>query len=195
MRHTTFPLLAGLSLPTTLRSRYLCHVAAIGLLLAAAGPAIAQQEMLFGGFDTKAWEIGHQTSNQNQIVVEFVRHGETVNNWTELLTMQAIRKSSTTGSLDELVPKLFEDLARRCPSMKWNVVHRNFSNDTEEAGMVYEWILKDCPPDADQHEIARVAVGRFNIFRLADVAKTSALAPEKRESVIKEISTARIVRR
>jgi hypothetical protein len=170
-------------------------VAAIGLVLAAAAPAIAQQEMLMGGFDPNAWEIGHQTRDQNQIVVEFVRPGEKVKSWTELLTMQVIRKSSMTGSLDELVPKLFGDLTKRCPSMKWNVVQRDFSSDTEEAGMVYEWVLKDCPPDADQHEIARVAVGRHNIIRLAYVAKTSALAPEKRESLIKEISTARIVHR
>jgi hypothetical protein len=170
-------------------------VAALGLALAAAAPAIAQQEMLMGGFDPKAWEIGNQTQSQNQIVVEFVRPGEKVTSWTELLTMQVIRRASTTGSLDELVPKLLGDLAKRCPAMTWNVVHRNFSSDTEVEGMLYEWVLKDCPPDADQHEIARVAVGKFNIFRLAYVAKTSALAPEKRESLIKEISTARIVRR
>ena len=141
MRHITIALLR--------------HAAAVGLLLAAAAQAVAQQEMLMGGFDPKAWEIGHQARDQNQIVVEFVRPGETVNSWTELLTMQVICRSSTKGSLDELVPKLLADLSKRCPSMKWNVVHRNFSSDTEEEGMVYEWLLKDCPPDADQHEMPK----------------------------------------
>lgn len=61
--------------------------------------------------------------------------------------------------------------------------------------MLYEWVLKDCPPDADQHEIARVAYGKFNIFRLAYVAKVSALDAEKRASLIKELSTAKIIRR
>lgn len=167
--------------------------ALLGLGL-AVGPARAQQEMLMGGFDPKAWEIGHQAKNQNQIVVEFVRPGEKITRWTELLTMQVIRKSSTTDSIDDLVPKLMQDLAKRCPALKWNVVHRSFSSDTEEAGMLYEWVLKDCPPDADQHEIARVAYGKHNIFRLAYVAKTSGLAAEQRERLIQELSTARIIR-
>ena len=46
-----------------------------------------------------------------------------------------------------------------------------------------------------QHEIARVAYGKFNVFRLAYVTKTSGLAPDKRESMIREISKAKIIRR
>ena len=170
--------------------------AAVGLaMVAAVGPASAQQEMLMGGFDPKDWEIGHQARSQNQIVVEFVRPGEKVTNWTELMTMQVIRRTPSTEPIDDFVPKMFQDLTKRCPALKWNVVNRSFSSETEEAGMVYEWVLKDCPPDADQHEIARVAYGKFNVFRLAYVAKTPALAPDKRESLIREISAARIVRR
>lgn len=98
----------------------------------AIGHVSAQQEYIMGGFDQNEWKIGHKTSNQNQVIVEFVRLNEKIDSWTELLTMQVIRKPSSPEPLDDLVPK---------------------------------------------------------------VAKTSALAPEKREQWIKELSGSKIIRR
>jgi len=160
----------------------------------AIGHASAQREFLMGGFDPKEWKVGHQAEGRNQIVVEFVLPNEKIDNWTELLTMQVFRKPRTVEAIEDLVVKMHQDISKRCPGMVWNVINRQFASETEEAGIVYEWATKDCPPDADQHEIARVVYGRFNIFRLAYVAKTSALAPEKRERWINELSKSRIVR-
>ena len=179
-------------------NRLLKNVLPLCVLLFGWGIAIghvsAQQEFIMGGFDPKEWKIGHQTKDQNQIIVEFVRPDEKIDSWTELLTMQIIRKPRSPEPLDDLVPKMHQDISKRCPKMTWNVINRQFASETEEAGMLYEWAVKDCPPDADQHEIARVVYGRFNIFRLAYVAKTSALAPEKREQWIKELSGSKIIR-
>jgi len=157
--------------------------------------ASAQQEYFMGGFDPKEWTVGHQAQNQNQIIVEFVRPGEKIDGWTELLTMQVLRKPRSPEAIDVLVPKMHQEISKRCPNMTWNVINRQFSSDTEEAGMLYEWAIKGCAPDGDQHEIARVVYGKFNIFRLAYTAKTPALAPEKREKWIKDLSTATVVRR
>ena len=156
--------------------------------------ASAQQEMLMGGFDPNAWTIGHQAKSQSQIVVEFVHPNEKIDNWTELLTMQVLRKPKSPEPIEELVKRMHQASSKQCPAMTWNVINRQFSSETEEAGMLYEWSIKGCPPDADQHEIARVVYGRFNVFRLAYVAKTSALSPEKRELWIKELSASKIIR-
>jgi hypothetical protein len=157
--------------------------------------AWAQQELFMGGFDPKEWKVGHQAKDQNQIIIEFVRPEEKIDSWTELLTMQVLRKPGSPETIDVLVPKMHQEISKRCPAMTWNVINRQFASDTEEAGMLYEWTTKGCPPDADQHEIARVVYGKFNIFRLAYAAKTPALAAEKREKWIKELSTAKVVRR
>jgi hypothetical protein len=53
--------------------------------------------------------------------------------------------------------------------------------------------VKDCPPEADQHEVARIIYGKFTIFRLAYAAKTRALEPAKRDNWIRELSGAKIV--
>lgn len=155
--------------------------------------ASAQQESFMGGYDPKEWNVGHQARNQNQIVIEFVRPGEKIDSWTELLTAQILRKPRAPETIDVLVPKMHQEISKRCPAMTWNVINRQFASDTEEAGMLYEWTIKGCPPDADQHEIARVVYGKFNIFRLAYTAKTPALAPEKREKWIKDLSEAKVV--
>jgi hypothetical protein len=75
----------------------------------------------------------------------------------------------------------------------WNVVRRWSATEAEEASVLYEWGVKDCPPEADQHEVARIIYGKFTIFRLAYAAKTRALEPAKRDNWIRELSGAKIV--
>ena len=161
----------------------------------AIDDAAAQQEFIMGGFDPKEWTIGHQQNDRNQIVTEFVRPDEKIDSWTELFTAQILRKPSSPEAIDVLVPKMHEKTSKQCPGMTWNVIARQSPSELEEAGMLYEWTIKNCPPEADQHEVARVIYGKFNIFRLAYVAKTQALAPERRDKWIKDLSAARVVRR
>ena len=160
----------------------------------AIGPACAQQESFLGGFDPKEWKVGHQEKGQNQILVEFVRPGEKIESWTELLTLHVLRKPNPPEAIDVLVLRVHQETRKRCPGMTWNVINRLFAGDTEEGGMLYEWAIKGCPPDADQHEIARVVYGKFNIFRLAYTAKTQAIAPAVREKWIKDFSSGRVIR-
>ena len=157
--------------------------------------ALAQQEFVLGGFNPSEWTVGNQTRDRNQIVTEFVRPNEKINSWTELFTAQILRKPTPPEPIDVLVPKLHQETSKLCPGMKWNVVSRQSPSEFEEAGMLYEWSITNCPPEADQHEVARVIYGRFTIFRLAYTAKTNALEPEKREKWIKELSAAKVVRK
>lgn len=176
----------------TLRKTLIALFAAAVCSVITVGTASAQQEILVGGYDPKQWEVGHEARSQSQIVTEFVRSGETIKNWTELLTLQVLRKPRSPEPIDVLVPRMHQEIFSRCPAIKWSVVSRNVSSDTEEAGMLYEWAIKGCPPDSDQHEIARVIYGKVNIFRIAYTVKTSALPPEKREIWIKELTSAKV---
>ena len=138
--------------------------------------------------------MGHQASDQNQRITEFVRPGEKIDNWTELLTWQALRKPTNPEPIDAFVARVHADDAKLCPNgFVQNVIAQGFRTETEEANILYEWKMKNCHPHADQHEVAKVIYGKFSIFRLAYVAKTEKLAPEKREKWIKELSAAKIV--
>ena len=157
--------------------------------------AVAQQEFVIGRFNPSDWTVANQSRDRNQIVTEFVRPNERIESWTELFTAQILRKPASPEPIDVLVPKLHQETSKLCPGMKWNVISRQAPNELEEAGMLYEWSITNCPPEADQHEVARVIYGRFTIFRLAYTAKTTALEPEKRERWIKELSAAKVVRK
>src|SRR6266850_2203294 len=86
-----------------------------------AESVLAQQERFIGGFDPTEWKIGHQAEDKNQVIIEFVRSGENINSWTELVTMQVFRKPGTPETIDVLVPAMHQEISRRCPTMMWNV--------------------------------------------------------------------------
>jgi hypothetical protein len=146
-----------------------------------------------GGFDPKEWTVGHQASDQNQRIVEFVRPGEKIDSWSELFTMQTFRKPANPDPIDALVARTHAGTAKLCPSFVQNVIAQELPNETEEASIVYEWKIKKCPPHAAQHEVRKVIYGKFSIFSLAYVEKTEELATEKREKWIKALKDARIV--
>ena len=171
-------------------------IALIVVLMAACAPiprSPSYQEDLMGGFDLKEWAVGHQASDQNQRIVEFVRPGEKIDSWSELFTMQTLRKPANPDQIDVMVARAHADTSKACPSFVQNVIAQGFPTETEEASIIYEWQVTKCPPHADQHEVAKVIYGKFNIFRLAYVAKTEKLAPEKREKWIKDLKDARII--
>ena len=165
--------------------------------LAACAPiqrSSSYQEGLIGGFNLKEWTVGHQASDQNQRILEFVRPGEKIDNWTELLTSQVLRKAANPVPIDVMVARIHADVAKSCPNgFVQNVIAQGFPTEIEEASIIYEWKVTKCPPHADQHEVAKIIYGKFSIFRLAYVAKTTNLAPEKREKWIKDLKDARIM--
>lgn len=172
-------------------------IALIVVLTAACAPiqrSPSYQEFLIGGFDPKEWTVGNQTSDQNQRIIEFVRPGEKIDNWTELLTSQVFRKPSNPEPIHALVARMHARDAKACSNgFVQNVIAQGFRTETEEASIIYEWKSQKCPPQADQHEVAKIIYGKFSIFRLAYVAKIEKLAPKKREKWVKDLKDAKIV--
>jgi hypothetical protein len=165
-------------------------------LMAACGPiqsGPSYQEGLIGGFDINEWTVGHHVSDKNQRIVEFVRPGEKIDNWTELLTSQVFRKPAEPERIDSMVARVHSDIAKACPSFVRNVIAQGVPTETEEASIIYEWKINKCHPHADQHEVAKIIYGKFSIFRLAYVAKTGELPAEKREKWIQALKSATIV--
>ncbi len=172
-------------------------IALIVLLISACAPIQhkpSYQEFLMGGFEMKEWTIGNQTSDQNQRVTEFVRPNENIDNWTELLTSQIIRKSSNVEPIDVFVARIHNEDRKLCPEgFEQKVISRGQKTDTEEASVIYEWEMKNCAPNADQHEVAKIIYGKFSIFRLAYVERTKKLSPEKRQKWINNLKEAKII--
>lgn len=151
------------------------------------------QESLMPGFNPDEWTLGSHSEDKTQRIMEFVPPGQKVEDWTELVTVQTIKRPRKPPAIDALAASSYENLVKQCPGkVTWNVIARELPTTPGRDSMLFEWSVRDCPPEADQHEVARILYGKFNIFRVAYVAKTQSLAPEKREKWIAELTASQI---
>jgi predicted small lipoprotein YifL len=167
-------------------------ILAIALLsgCGTVGPALPHQENLAFPLDMRDWQVGHSVENRSERTTEFVLKGEKIDNWTRLVTMQTVKKSDVSAeSIETTVNKKAKEMSARCPETVWNVIERGPNTNT----ILYEFRVQNCPPDADQHEIARILDGKYNRFRIAYGAKVKTLPPEERDKWIKLLSKASIV--
>jgi len=152
------------------------------------GADSSREENLAFPFDVKEWKIGRQSGDASQRVAQFVTRGEKIDNWTELVTMQTLKKEAAGSEpLETFFKKVSERMTRDCPGSDWNVVARG------EGSILYEWKAQNCKGVPEQHEIGRFLDGKYNRFRISYVKKVKTLPPEERDKWMKVISEASIV--
>jgi hypothetical protein len=155
----------------------LCFVAGLlWLAFALAAPVRAAEEHLKFSLDDSWILANRQSDPARQVrIMEFVRRGESLQAWTELVTMQNFGRARMKLRPEEMAAQLESKMRARCPSVAWNVIERRAD------GLVYEWRIADCAPNPDQHEIARIVEAKMNTWRLSYTRKGAELAPEQRQ--------------
>ena len=137
------------------------------------------------------WEVASHQETRDTLLMELVRKGDDINNWKELITFEQLpRTKKSPGAPDSWLDNVKAFREKECPGVtQWNVIQQ------DEYGILYEWQLtKPCAsaPSAsqavEQHEIARVVYGKYNIFVLHYAAKGPGLTPEAREKWLDWIS-------
>jgi hypothetical protein len=101
--------------------------------------------------------------------MEFVQKGEKIDNWTELLTMQQLRRTRGMSSPREFYESAKQLREQRCPGLtEWTIVEET------EAALLYEWrttaLCENQPP---QSELVRLLFGRKTVYRVAYATRTS----------------------
>jgi hypothetical protein len=134
------------------------------------------------------WKIGNAAEDKDPSIVELIRPGEEIKNWSELLTIQSFSKSRspqhTPGEFLEGLKALRE---KDCPgSTKWNVI------ETGGNSVMYEWWSQPCGAWPEQTEIARIIYGPFTVFLLRYTKKAKELPAEERETWIKQFAEAEL---
>ena len=118
-------------------------------------------------------------------ITELVPKGETVNNWSELLTIQNF--AAILGTPEAFLDQLKTSREKLCPgTTTWNVIAK------DEHSILYEWQAKPCVRWPDQHEISRIIDGQWNRFRIAYTAKVKEISVEKRDLMIQSMSEAAV---
>jgi len=134
-------------------------------------------------FDDRKWQAGHQQVNRNTLNTEFVLPGESVQNWTELVSHQRMFHMSRRESPREAMERIRTLTQQAVPDVLWNVL------DESDDHIMYEWRTEGNDEQDAQHEIARLIAGQRDMHRIAYVAKGSQLDQRKRSTWLKIIGS------
>jgi hypothetical protein len=133
------------------------------------------------------WNVGYSAEDQGQRIVEFVRPGQTVENWTELLTSQAFDKSAGVAGVADEVVAYRKAMTARCPGSTVEVIRQ------EPDGVVYEGHIVTQKEGASEHLLARVIDGASTRFVLTySVRGPITMSPDRRSTWIQNLLDARI---
>ena len=149
-------------------------------------PLVFKEGLQFSLPTDRKWITGYaQAVEGKYTITELVPEGETVQNWSELITIQNF--AGMSGTPENLFEQLKAIRERTCPgSTKWTLIEK------DDRSILYEWRATPCAGYPDQHEISRIIDGNWNRFRIAYTAKVSEISAEKRDIMIQSLSEATI---
>jgi hypothetical protein len=158
-------------------------------LISSAGGATPKTKKEDLSFKLGAeWKMGYSASTTKYTILEFIRGGDDIDNWKELVTMQNFAKASDKSSPEEMLNVLKAKREKECPgATEWLVIEKN------ESSILFEWQAKPCLGWPEQHEIARIIFGKYNVMFLHYTAKVHELAPGTRTEWIKILAKATVV--
>ena len=142
-------------------------------------------------FDGRPWSIGYSAHEYSQgAATEYVLPGETVEAWTELVTIELLPRAQRRANVNEIVAGTNDFFARSCLQLHWRILKR------QKQDVLYEWRHAGCPQmgQPPQHEISRYVKGEFGIHRAAYVVKSNPMPEAVREQWVKLIEQGKLVK-
>lgn len=157
----------------------------------AARPAANEGLMMPFVFEDgeQVWQVGHTDENERERVVELVRGGETVESWTELVTVQTKNKAPGVPNLEEHLAAQRSWIAGRCPDSTLEVLGQ------EPEGALYELRVAGCEEGVDEDILGRILEGQDNRFIVQYAVRAPvSMTPERREEWLGKLSEVEIGR-
>ena len=155
------------------------------------GRGSTQVEAVVFPFDTERFKLGHQITGL-EAIREFVPIGQTVRDWTEMITLQTMdRRALGLPPLRTMLEQQHQHLVAQCPGRCGGPIENIIAE--EPHSLTYEWRIEGCDGMPDQHEIGKWLESEATTFRIAYVRKVSRLNPEEREDWVQAVAQAKIV--
>lgn len=151
-------------------------------LLIAPGYLCAEQVNV--QFDEREWETGYTAEDGTKGITELVLKGETVNAWTELVTIQAFFGLQERATPQMYMNEMIDALKKACPSAKWDLIRKG-DND-----VLFDWEIAQCPGQEDQYEVDRVLAGAKALYVVHYATKKVPVGADTREKWIRLLSAA-----
>lgn len=167
--------------------RHLSSLITIVVLTSIVGCASVPLEGIHAPIDATGWKVAYAKDIRGKgNIVERIPNRETLNSWTKMVTIQFIEGEKRTPQV--FMEGLKSQLIQRCPSVEWSVIESN------KASLVYEWKIKSCPGQQDQHEVSRLFRGNDGLHRMAYIEKVNQLFKEVRDRWIENLKSAYLVK-
>ena len=161
----------------------------LALLLSALSDGYAQENLHFQLDSTWEMDPANVSEVPNQyLIMEFVKKGQRIDNWTELVTIQNFNKKWGRGNARETYEALREVRESRCAgATQWEVLSE------DKTSILYESIARDCGDQPNQRELVRLLFGRNNRYRVSYATKGD-LGTDQRAAWIGWLSALALVR-
>jgi hypothetical protein len=157
------------------------------LLVPAGVRAGPQDEEVFRLAMEPGWKIGFDRVSPLMQITEFIREGDSIENWKELVTVQKFPRefmAPTPAKALELQKQIRES---RCPgTSRWGVISEGPDS------IVFESQCSGCWGQPAQHEVARYLYGPRTVFRIGYTFKGYTMPAAARAAWLRRISEAEV---
>ena len=149
----------------------ICRICLAVFVLLMTSAASAQENLNVHP-PSSDWKLGSPVTlkqTRDFMITEYVKEGEKIDSWTELLTIQQFRRK---GSPREFFDQLKGARERGCPGLtEWRMV------EEERNSVLYEWnTTAVCEGQPVQWEMARLLFGRNTGYRVAYTTRSQLTA-------------------
>lgn len=143
----------------------------------AASPIVFSTEA-----DGRNWKLGYNAKNDQMSLSEYIIEGESLENWTELVSVMAVWPSDMT--LEQYFDSFVQNLKKLIPSseIQAKIIERGPNT------LLAEWWLDDKSPNS-QHEWIQLFRGSSTIYSLRYTTKNLESIDAKRpiwEKILKD---------
>jgi hypothetical protein len=121
-------------------------------------------------FDARKWKVGHQAGNQTEFISEWVLPGESVENWSELISTY-IRYESV--KIEQLVTSWQNLLGKDSIEFQTTILSKS------PEVIVFEWSHKGNGKWPAQREIKSVMQGSDGVYTLSYTVKESSFSQQQ----------------
>jgi hypothetical protein len=165
--------------------KYLFSIIAALLITACASIPL---EGLHTEIDPDSWVVGFQKDfgAGNGYIREFVPKGESINNWSQLVSIEFIEDENLT--LNDYVASFQQKRQVQCPGTRFEILKK------EEYTITYQVSFPDCMGHEMQSEITRIYAGMDGLHRLSYAEKTAALSESTVNKWLSEFNRSYIVK-
>jgi hypothetical protein len=139
--------------------------------------------------DEPAWEVAHEEGSKTEHTIQFLRPGQTAENWTETLTSITFKKTRRLESVDEQIAAYEKRLVARCPDATVEIIRQTPN------GVLFESRVVNCGTGADEHVMIRILKGTSNRFLVQYIFREALpMTTERRAEWIENLMSVEITK-